>query len=1460
MQEAKSAKTTDRERKTNDGATRIPEPPRVGGIPKPPQLGMLGHGAAERGRPSPRSAVPRAPVSLENVKPVGLEPLSGVRGEPVGTIVGEKFDQKAWVEGLKRAGLPESTPPPTYALDPKTAAQLIYPGQKQIVQTVMSGLEQGDGVAVVTPAGSGKSFTGAAVIKETLRNKPDAHILFISKNKGLLKKSKRISANTFGFDMDLDVPEGMPGVYGASYVGLLNNSIYKESHWDLVVADETGEARRWYDEETQQGQMLRDVMENSRKGVYLSATPFHSPMEYGYLDKLNLWKKGQFDKWIQANFAHEKVGDKIIARLDPGKQAKLREQLIERGQFVSQAISYDGYTAHFGVVPVTDHMKRGLDRIREGFARARDQFVRMGKQGLARKTAAFEAVYTKNFLERERLPQAIELARQAREQGWRVLFFSEHTADDLFRRERQEGEEPSTYQQLDDAMAGQLSRIIPPYPSIYDELFAEFGNQVGDYSGRGNTDAAREESKNKFLKGEISMLYSSYAGGGIGVDMHDADYPELNVKGGDRPIVAIYLGPPYSGVLLEQAMGRPWRFGVKSDVHAVFLATDSEPDIRLMQTKVGPRMKALRAAVLGEKDSLANVMATYTDEEKVHERQDQLAYAEGNEMRVNATQFSVRSKQRNVGIQDWSAIRFPSAEEAKHRGMKYGEAVAGGDWSSLYQSKFELRPPDNPNTAKGKAEIDRIGNTVSSGNGVPEELQNLDPSERKTAVGLAAATATDEAELPIDADKKNLARISMDSSLRQGAIIPYIGLTFSQEVGMVNVARLDGKQEVGYNLRRMNRGYGADWDQRSAQSWQFLRDSFDRYSIKPTDENVREMSLVLEGKRSTSDPKMQGLVNDIRDMMKMAHDDMAKAGVKVTVGKRLVPYTDFPDDPNYFPHRIDFDYELEDPTRPGEKIKVRDLLKIDERRAKAILDKIPELKPYSFQQIMDHLERNHPRTVKQRNVHFAREVNFPFIKRDYNVLLSYFDQVAQSISAAKNFGPEDQLLNEQIRKIRNPNGRETLNSMFRSALQPQSWEGTSSRIYNAIIAYEGATKMTFAAPKVPFHLVHVPMVMKGRVMPLLKAFKDIAFHPREVFDNAAYVGTIARQSNASEMLFGERNDSAVRGILKKEGFEAAYKLVRVISGQAAKNYLDVWAMRDLRRGGRSAEHTRRMLQDVFLLGDKGIDEALERGRFTPEEIGRAQVAFTNMAAFSGRGDPLQMPKFARLEQPKISSHEIPVIAKAIRLTYSLQSFSVKTLSALREHMFDEVVVHGNLRPLRYAVIAYPLVGTALNLANTGSKHIVQRGLEGLIGRKHMKDSWDNYLAYLEDTFEHPDTVKFLKWYIDSYTLSAALETTKIVTNHFLDMVTGRWQKSDEYWIPDLIQHMIGPFYEDLYEASQTERHLEQTEKTKHPRGWKKPREAKEIRHGMEEQVPALRTFSPAVDWVERKMGIQPPPK
>src|SRR6202012_5169370 len=154
---------------------------------------------------------------------------------------------------------------------------------------------------------------------------------------------------------------------------------------------------------------------------------------------------------------------------------------------------------------------------------------------------------------------------------------------------------------------------------------------------------------------------------------------------------------------------------------------------------------------------------------------------------------------------------------------------------------------------------------------------------------------------------------------------------------------------------------------------------------------------------------------------------------------------------------------------------------------------------------------------------------------------------------------------------------------------------------------------------------------------------------------------------------------------------------------------------------------------------------------------------------------------------------ISALKRAARLTYALQSFSVKAMSVMREHLWDEVMVHGNKKPLMYALIAFPATGMLLNLTGTGVKHLVQHGLEGATGKKHHKDSWDNYLASLEDTFEHPEAVKFLKWYIDSVTLGVGAEMLKTLSDPLLNIAQGKPAKADAYWREDIAEHVAGPF-------------------------------------------------------------------
>jgi hypothetical protein len=1452
VQEAKNAKT-DAVRKATDGEPSLHKAGGFTEVPKPPNAPKFANvptrtGRIDSGRPV---AGVHVPASLAEVRPVNLEPLRDPRGTPVGRIVGEAFDAKAWADNLRNAGLPENLPPPTWALDSRTAEKLIFPGQPEVAQTALSALEQGDGAVVATATGTGKTYTNAAIAREWRLKHPDAKILVITKNAKLLKSTQNVALNTFGYEIDGKIPDkdAPTGTYATTYARMIRDEAANNTKWDLVLADESGEARNWFQEDNQQGKALMAITANAAKAVYFSATPFHSPMEYGYLTKLNLWPKNGFDRWIENNFAHEKINDKIVARLDPAKQAKLRQQLIERGQLISQAISYEGFTAHFGVVPVTDAMKRGLDRIHEGFARAKSQLISMKKKGLAEKIAAFEATYTKAFLERERLPQAIDLAHKAREAGWQVAIFSETSSEDLFRRPRERGMEPSTYQQLDDAMGGGLSKIIPPFPNIYDRLKEEFGEQIGDYSGRGNSLAEREVALNNYLKGETPVLYTTFAAGGIGVSLHDADFPELGVKGGDKPRVHLFLGPPYSGVLLEQSMGRGWRFGVKSDHHAVFLATDSEPDVRLMQQKVGPRMKALRASVLGEKDSLANVMATYTDEEKVRARQEALAYQEGNEANVDAASYQVRSKSRNVGINDWSMIGFPPAETAKNKGMKYGADVVGGDWSTLYQDseKLWMQPPDSPETAAGKKEIDKIGNEVATGRNVPEALQGLNPADRDAVIGLSAATATREVDVPVDRDKRAAARQAMEAGLRNNSFVPYQGVTLSQELGIENIARLEGKPGVGLNLKRMNRSYRAEGDVLKAKYWNALEDVFKKNKLTTDDATTKEVSLVLEGKRVSDNPAITKAASELADLMEVGLGDAVKAQVvlRTKAGNKLT-YSESWKDRNYFPRRIDWDHPIVDPVT-GEMSTLREVMKpkFDEAKRERMLKAIPELKAHSYQQIMDYLDRNDPRAPLLSNIHFAREINFPYYRRDYSTLVGYFDQLAEAVSAARHFGPESEKLNGEIRKLRSVNGINTINSMFRSVLEPQGWDDWTTKLYNAAIAYEAASKMTFAVAKLPTHLLLVPLAMDGRVMPMVKAIRDFALHPKMVMENAAFVGTLANQLDAADMMYGEHSSPLVRQILKKELFEGAYKIVKTISGQAGKVYLEQYAMNDLKRGGTDAEDARRLVRDTFLIGDHAIDEAIQRGSFAPDDLARAQTAFANLTTFSA--DPLQMPQMARMEISRSDSQAARGLKRAVRLTYALQSFTLKATSLLREKAYDEMIIHHNFRMLPYLAIASPIAGEMLQFMGQGLKHFVHVGAAGLTGQKAKKDAWDEHFERIKDLVENPTALKAAKELIDAYTLGWGLEIVKLLAVPLMDLAAGQTTKADGYWFPDLMEHIFGSFWTDIYKTGDELRTLQEIEagKKKSPAEKKLTKERSVVKY-VEGQFPALRQ----IPWID----------
>ena len=220
----------------------------VGRLSRPPVMGMPGHAGAggAGGRGGTRGG--ERPVDLATVTPVSVLPMAEKAGPAVGTMAGDVFDQKAWDEACKKAGLPR-LPYPTEFLSPEVTRILgKYGGEIQSAQTLLTALSHGDGAVLASVPGSGKTWVLSGVIKEYLLKNPDAKILFITKNRKLLKDAARVMSDGYGMEMETSHMKGSPtkAIYGATYARLRSNELYKKSQWDLVIADESGEARNWH--------------------------------------------------------------------------------------------------------------------------------------------------------------------------------------------------------------------------------------------------------------------------------------------------------------------------------------------------------------------------------------------------------------------------------------------------------------------------------------------------------------------------------------------------------------------------------------------------------------------------------------------------------------------------------------------------------------------------------------------------------------------------------------------------------------------------------------------------------------------------------------------------------------------------------------------------------------------------------------------------------------------------------------------------------------------------------------------------------------------------------------------------------------------------------------------------------------------------------------------------------------
>src|SRR6185312_10095855 len=315
------------------------------------------------------------------------------------------------------------------------------------------------------------------------------------------------------------------------------------------------------------GRLVRGLTGRADKALYLTASPFHTALDAGYLEKLGLWKRDGFMNWARQFGVRVRRDGSLWAPPNPKAVDALRAKMIEAGVMATSDLNLDGHGIQFGIAPLTPEHERGLHGVIDGFGMVGGYYSSEGQEGKARVMRAQVAVYIKSYLERARLDHAVDLARKAINSGYQVVLhsgtFGDRTPDD-YKLLHTVWEDKRTGAMRGNPAVGERARqLIPPLPSITDRLAQEFGNDFVDFSGGGSE--AKRADLARWNRGDARVMFASYAMGGRGVGMHDTSV------GGVRPRLAIHLGLPYDGFTLMQALGRPWRKRTTSDVISAFL-------------------------------------------------------------------------------------------------------------------------------------------------------------------------------------------------------------------------------------------------------------------------------------------------------------------------------------------------------------------------------------------------------------------------------------------------------------------------------------------------------------------------------------------------------------------------------------------------------------------------------------------------------------------------------------------------------------------------------------------------------------------------------------------------------------------------------------------------------------------------------------------------------------------------
>jgi len=868
-----------------------------------------------------------------------------------------------------------------------------------------------------------------------------------------------------------------------------------------------------------------------------------------------------------------------------------------------------------------------------------------------------------------------------------------------------------------------------------------FGNDVAIFAGEANQ--IRAEELEGFQSDAKKVLYMTYAAGGVGASAHD--------KVGDKPRMAYFLGLPWSGIMFEQGTGRPWRYGTRSNVANIFMASDVLPEMKLLATKILPRMRALKAAVYGEKveSSLSKSLR-----ESVGIPEEMLQYEQGEEVEANPNDFEQTAE--GVKYTHVDDFEMPDAKNAKNKGMKYK-----GVGRKLFQD------PKNPFDKAAQDAWRELAERTSKLPASQERVIAANEHIVKMAAAEAGKRAMGSGE-PVDrVVHRKMTDIFNNEELENKALIElYKKKKFVRALGrfvqntmwetiqsgdktVEQVFRRAGLPEDGEEMKRRI----IDFDMRkglySGRLQAIVRNIVNGNELKPTD--IELMSKVVEGKATTNDPRIMKAVTEWREFTADIRKALADAGGSVVIyedGKRKeIPYSSIVDDPNYWPRMYDWNKPFIVKDAQTGKKDVHTLAEImnmptnDERREK-VIDQFAHERGISILQARAFFERNNRGIRLAGNVERAREWNIPTYGRDRQTMEHYIDEVSRTLAAIKVHGQFRQKTDPLIAKL-NPHDAGLVNHIVTSDLDPARLPETDRAALSTASTFIITGKMFYSPIKVSTHLWKTWMGTNTRSF-FAGIFRG-ATHPTELVQRARDCNALLDYSKAIWMReYGIQPKGIAQKFLDFNGFTFQIHVSRVVASAVGRHFFETYVYPKLLKDPQN-KFLRWKLKDQYGMSDEHIDGMIANG-YGPDDVRRMELGAANWTTGSNRAS--EMPPIFRSEHDAKEWQQH--MTTLLRSTQMLHGFMFKTANFVRRSVFEQLA-HANWKSTepfytvgRFALSA-GLAGFALEQM-LHLRHQMQGSSEGEI--EQHRHEW---------LMAHPASAEALWWSMANMSMAVGVQ-------------------------------------------------------------------------------------------------------